>query len=248
MGTDVPFIKERTMFRVVIVTGGAQGIGACIAQYFAENGDKVVIADIKESVISHPNISFQKTDLKKEDDIKKLFSYVQEKYTTVHILINNGAISKYHKYITEVPLEEYDDVMAVNIRGAFVCVKEFIPLNKGQDYGRIVNISSTRWHQNEKDWEVYGISKGAMISLTNSLCVSLQDTPITVNAISPGWIETGDYDNLRVQDHKQHPSGRVGKPSDIARACLFLAAEENDFINGVNLIIDGGMTKKMIYE
>ena len=102
--------------------------------------------------------------------------------------------------------------------------------------------------QNEAGWEAYGASKGGIVSLTNSLCVSLINTGITVNAISPGWIETGDYESLTERDHKQHPSGRVGKPQDILNACLFLCREENDFINGANLIIDGGMTKKMIYE
>lgn len=86
-----------------------------------------------------------------------------------------------------------------------------------------------------------------MVSLTNSLCVSLSNTNITVNAISPGWIETEDYEHLTLEDHKQHPSGRVGKPQDIVNVCLFLSKEENDFINGANIIVDGGMTKKMIY-
>ena len=86
-----------------------------------------------------------------------------------------------------------------------------------------------------------------MVSLTNSLCVSLSNTNITVNAISPGWIETEEYEHLTLKDHKQHPSGRVGKPQDIVNVCLFLSKEENDFINGANIIVDGGMTKKMIY-
>ncbi|MGL4737468.1 MAG: SDR family oxidoreductase [Cellulosilyticaceae bacterium] len=120
-------------------------------------------------------------------------------------------------------------------------------INVGETYGRIIQIASTRFHQNEADWEAYGASKGGLVSLTNSLCVSLADTPITVNTISPGWIEVNAYDQLTQMDHKQHPSGRVGKPSDIVNACLFLADEDNDFINGSNIVVDGGMTKKMIY-
>ena len=87
-----------------------------------------------------------------------------------------------------------------------------------------------------------------MVSLTNTMTISLSDTPITVNTISPGWIQCENYDTLTEIDHKQHPSKRVGKPMDIVKACMFLSDEENDFVNGINLIVDGGITKKMIYE
>ena len=128
-----------------------------------------------------------------------------------------------------------------------MCCKQFVEANRGMEYGRIINIASTRWHQNEADWEAYGASKGGLVSLTNTLCVSLAGTRITVNAVSPGWIECSDYGSLTREDHMQHPSGRVGVPEDIARMVLFLAARENDFINGANIVIDGGMTKRMIY-
>ena len=95
--------------------------------------------------------------------------------------------------------------------------------------------------------EGYAASKGGIYSLTHALAVSLSEWNIIVNSIAPGWIETNDYESLRLEDHAQHPSKRVGKPEDIARACLFLCQEENDFINGENITIDGGMTKKMIY-
>ncbi|HSQ89136.1 SDR family NAD(P)-dependent oxidoreductase, partial [Romboutsia sp.] len=191
-------------------------------------------------------IEFYKADLRNEDEIKSVFEKVVNKYGTVHILINNGAISKFNKSIFDIDLSEFDDVIAVNLRGSFICSKEFIKANKGQNYGRIVNISSTRFNQNEAGWEAYGAAKGGIISLTNTMAISLSDTPITVNAISPGWIKVDDY-KLSEIDNKQHPSGRVGKPKDIVNACLFLTNEENDFVNGANIIVDGGMTKKMIY-
>ena len=95
--------------------------------------------------------------------------------------------------------------------------------------------------------EGYAASKGGIYSLTHALASSLSEWHITVNSIAPGWIQTHDYNQLRPEDHSQHPSRRVGKPEDIARMCLFLCRDENDFINGENITIDGGMTKKMIY-
>ena len=138
-------------------------------------------------------------------------------------------------------------VFGGNLRGAFLCCRAFQAANAGADYGRIINIASTRGLQNEAHWEAYGASKGGLTALTASLCVSLSGSGITVNAISPGWIETGDYAALRPEDHAQHPSGRVGRPDDILRAALFLADPANDFVNGANLIVDGGMTRRMIY-
>ena len=100
----------------------------------------------------------------------------------------------------------------------------------------------------ESGTEAYAASKGGIYSLTHALAISLAPYHITVNAISPGWIQNQDYASLRLEDHAQHPSGRVGKPEDIARMALFLSQTANDFINGENLTIDGGMTKKMIYD
>lgn len=99
----------------------------------------------------------------------------------------------------------------------------------------------------EAGTEAYSASKGAIASLTHALMMSYSGTGVTVNAISPGWIETGDTTALSAADHVQHPSGRVGVPDDIARTCLWLALPDNDFVNGENIIIDGGMTRKMIY-
>lgn len=114
--------------------------------------------------------------------------------------------------------------------------------------GSIVNIASTRATMSEPDTEAYAATKGGIVALTHALSMSLQEEYITVNSISPGWIETEEYNSLRPVDHDQHPSKRVGTPSDIARACVFLTSAENNFINGENLVVDGGMTRKMIYE
>lgn len=233
--------------KVVFVTGASNGIGKSIVEKYANLGATVIATDIIERDFQNNNIKFYKMDLKNKKSIEDTFKDVVNKYGKVNILINNGAISKFNKSIFDIEIEEFDEVISVNLRGAFICSKEFLKVNKGESYGRIINIASTRWNQNEAGWEAYGASKGGLVSLTNSMAISLGDTPITVNAISPGWIETNNYEELIEEDHKMHPSGRVGKQRDIVNACLFITNEENDFVNGANIVVDGGMTKKMIY-
>ncbi|WP_455539198.1 SDR family oxidoreductase [Terrisporobacter sp.] len=232
--------------KVVFVTGVANGLGNAIAKEYAKLNATVIGIDILDAKFEEENINFYKADLKNENEIKAVFQDVIKKYNTVHVLINNGAISQFNKSIFDIEISEFDEVIAVNLRGSFICAKEFIKANHGEDYGRIVNIASTRFNQNEAGWEAYGASKGGIVSLTNTMAISLSDTPIAVNAISPGWIKVDDYE-LSEMDKKQHPSGRVGIPRDIVNACLFLTNKENDFVNGANIIVDGGMTKKMIY-
>ena len=231
--------------KIAIVTGAAHGLGEDMAHRFAAEGYRVVALDIKPC--RDEAVDYLATDLSDPDSITEAFARVKRSYGTAHVLINNGAIAEFEKPITEVTLEEYDAVMDTNLRGYFLCAREFVALNKGEAYGRIINIASTRWHQNMAHWELYGMSKGGVVSLTNTLCVSLRGSAVTVNAISPGHIHTGDRADLEERDHQIHPSNRVGMPRDISNACLFLADEENDFINGANLVIDGGMTKRMIY-
>ncbi|MGL4771944.1 MAG: SDR family NAD(P)-dependent oxidoreductase [Clostridium sp.] len=236
------------MSRVALVTGAAGGIGYHIAIGFARKGYKVIGTDKIDGKFDEEKIEFIKMDLNSEEEISRVFEDVKNRYGGIHVLINNGAISNFNKSIFEISTEEFDEVISVNLRGAFICSKEFVKHNSGEEYGRIVNIASTRWNQNEENWEAYGASKGGLVSLTNTMAISLSNTNITVNAISPGWIQVNNYDELTVEEHKLHPSGRVGKPRDIVNTCLFLCHEENDFINGANLVVDGGMSKKMIYR
>ena len=233
--------------KIVIITGANGGIGKVLVEGYAKKGFKVIAVDINNYNFNNDNIDFYEVDLKCETQINDFFIKIKSKYKKVHILINNASIAHFNKSIFEIKNQEFNDIIDVNIRASFIFCKEFVKLNQGEDYGRIINISSTRFNQNEANWEAYGTSKGGIISLTNSLCVSLSNTPITVNAISPGWIENNDYDNLTDLDQSQHPSGRVGNPKDILNTSLFLTDIENDFINGANIIVDGGMTKRMIY-
>ena len=235
------------MKKRALITGSAQGIGRCLAEGFAKAGYEVFALDLQQTTFKQEHIHFFQADLKNEEEVKRCFRKIRNDYGQIHVLINNGAVSQFHKPIDEIAMEEFDRVIHTNLRGAFLCCREFVRQARQLEYGRIINIASTRFHQNEKDWEAYGASKGGIVSLTYSLCISLSNTNITVNAVTPGWIETKNYDALTKEDHLQHPCGRVGRPQDILRICLFLCDEENDFIDGANIVADGGMSKKMIY-
>ncbi|MBD8026854.1 glucose 1-dehydrogenase [Ureibacillus sp. Re31] len=243
--------------KVVIVTGAAQGIGKEIASQYAEAGAHVVLADInkqlgEEVYIQLKNkgysVLFIPTDVRKEQDVIHLMTASVERFRTIDILVNNAGIFKpISPY--DISIDVWDDIMDTNLRSVFMCSREaakFMRLNKNG--GAIVSMASTRAFMSEPHTESYAASKGGIVALTHALASSFAPDHIRVNCISPGWIETGDYEQLRDIDHQQHFSGRVGKPEDIARACLYLTDERNDFVTGINLTVDGGMTKKMIYE
>lgn len=239
---------------VVVVTGAAQGIGAGIAKAYAQSGAKVVLADQNRSLGMKLEMQltaqgfdclFIEVDVRDEQSVQSLMAQAKAHFGNITVLINNAGRSVF-KNIFELSLEEWDDIMATNLRSVFVCTREAAKyMNEG---GAIVSIASTRAFMSEPNSEAYAATKGGIIALTHALASSLAPRNITVNCISPGWIETGDYSELSEADHAQHFSGRVGKPEDIAKACLYLTDRSNNFITGQNITVDGGMTKKMIYE
>jgi len=237
----------------VIVTGGGNGIGLEIVRAFAEKGAIVVIADkddeagkrCSESIISSGGKAyFCKTDISVPADIKFLVSESLRLLGRIDVLVNNAGYGIW-KSPFELAVDEWDSIIDTNLRGTFLCSREAAAIMRKSGGGSIINISSTRALMSEANSEAYAASKGGIVALTHAMAASFSKDGIRVNCISPGWIETGDYEKLSKADHAQHFSGRVGKPSDIAKACLFLA--ENDFINATNIVIDGGMTHKMIY-
>lgn len=242
--------------KVVIVTGSGNGIGQSVAAAYAMKGANVVVTDkdeqagneTKERINSEGGKAiFLSSDNQNPEDIDRVVDQVMDQYGRIDILINNAGISKF-KPVDELSVEEWDEVLNTNLRGAFLYAQKAARHMKNNHHGgSIVNISSTRAFMSEPDSEAYAASKGGIFSLTHAMALSYQEQKITVNCISPGWIQTENYDQLREIDHQQHPSKRVGKTEDIARACLFLTNPLNDFITGENLMIDGGMTRKMIY-
>ena len=199
--------------RICIITGGTGGIGFHLCEGFQRAGYAVTALDVEQHKALPEGIGFIRTDLRQAEAVHDAFQRVTERHGAVHVLVNNAALAHFHKPIMEMTADEFDSALSVNLRGAFLCAQAFIKANAGQDYGRIINIASTRWNQNEAGWEAYGASKGGLVSLTNTLAVSLSATPITVNAVSPGWIQADGYEALSPADHAQHPSGRVGIPT-----------------------------------
>ena len=257
--------------RTAIVTGGLNGIGQVIASTLLSEGLNVVVADIAipadqtQSFInpftahSEDNYLLLHCDVSNEEHVKNVVAKTIEKFSSLHCVINNAAFShpRYHaKDITGLSLDEWNKVIGVNLTSIFLTTKHATPFLR-QSKGCIINMSSSRALQSEPNTEIYAASKGGVLSLTHSLAISL-GPEINVNAISPGWIDVGSYQvgkgrdhELQDYDHKQHPVGRVGKPEDIAKMCMYLINDgcqpESGFITGQNFVIDGGMTKKMIY-
>jgi NAD(P)-dependent dehydrogenase (short-subunit alcohol dehydrogenase family) len=248
--------------KVAIVTGGGQGIGKAIAKRFLQEGLNVVIAEIDEEAgketeaefKSLGSIRFVQTNIADEESVKNLVEETENFFDGIDVLVNNAARADPGNLpITELSLEDWNQTISINLTGAFLCAKHSITYLRKTE-GTIINISSTRALMSEPDTEAYSAAKGGILALTHALAISL-GPEIRVNCISPGWIEVGDWQKqstrhrteLTKQDHQQHPVGRVGTPEDVASLVFYLASPEAAFITGANYVVDGGMTKKMIY-
>lgn len=221
--------------KVVVITGGAHGIGKCIAEEFEKNGAHVAVIDKADG-------DHYVGDIADKNVLEKFAEHVIGKYGHVDILINNAL--PLMKGINECSYEEFSYAMAVGVTAPFYLSKLFMP--HFREGSSIINISSSRDRMSQPQTESYTAAKGGIAALTHALAVSLAGK-VRVNSISPGWIDT-DYTIYEGADAIQQPAGRVGNPLDIANMVLFLCSDKAGFITGENICIDGGMTKQMIYH
>ena len=221
--------------KVVIVTGGAQGIGRCIAEEFQKAGAMVCVIDKQQG----DNFV---GDIANKETLERFAKEVIEKHGHVDFLINNAL--PLMKGISECSYEEFQYAMSVGVTAPFYLAKLFMP--HFAEGASIVNISSSRDRMSQPQTESYTAAKGGIAALTHALAVSLAGK-VRVNSISPGWIDT-DYTMYEGSDAVQQPAGRVGNPLDIANMVLYLCSDKAGFITGENICIDGGMTRQMIYH
>ncbi|ADM27895.1 short-chain dehydrogenase/reductase SDR [Ignisphaera aggregans DSM 17230] len=252
---------ERFRDKTCIVTGGARGIGAAIAYRLASEGCRTAILDIDEYagrvreaefVSMGLKTIFIKADVSIEEEVSRAIDKVYKTFGSIDVLINNAGIGFSGKPIELQSIDEWRRIIDVNLTGPYLCSKHVVRYMKSRG-GVIINIASTRALQSEPHTEPYSASKGGLLALTHALAISLAPYKIRVLAVSPGWIDTSLWQIPRKEpklsplDHRQHPAGRVGRPEDIAALVAFLASDEAEWITGVNIVIDGGMTIKMIY-
>ena len=244
--------------KTAIVTGGASGFGAGIAQRFAHEGASVVVADINdpegESIASEIRDSggdavYIHADVTSRSDTKRMISAAVEHSGQLDILINNAGFSHANKSFTEVADEEFDRVYNVNVKAVYIAIQEAIPVFKRQGHGCIINTSSTAALRPRPGLAVYCSSKGAVSNLTKALAVEFAGDQIRINALCPVIGETGMLETfMGVPDTPENrkkfeatiPMGRFSTPSDVAAAALFLASDDASFITGVTMEVDGG--------
>jgi len=230
---------------VALVTGGSRGIGRAIADRLAGGGWRVVIADRAppEGESGASAHRFVNADVGDEGAVAALVAGIAAREGRLDAVVCNAGFM-IRKPIEALSLDEWNAVLGTNLTSTFLLARAAAPMLR-QANGAILTIASTRAHQSEPHTESYAASKGGLLALTHALAISLGPA-IRVNCISPGWIDT-QGGPLSAEDHAQHPAGRVGRPADVASLAAWLLGPESGFVTGAEFLVDGGMTRKMIY-
>ncbi len=237
--------------KVVVITGGANGIGRCLVEEFLKVGAYVAFIDIDTesatklvSTYNSEKLLFVQGDIANEEAIVKFVKEVVGRFGQADYLINNACISK-NGILSKCSFDDFNYVLSIGVSAPYMLT--MLLLEHFNPNAAIVNIASSRAFMSQKDTESYSAAKGGISALTHSLSISLAGK-VRVNSINPGWIDTGAFGELSSEDILQHPVKRVGQPLDIAKLVFFLCGEGSGFITGENFTVDGGMSKQMIYH
>ncbi|WP_249029126.1 SDR family oxidoreductase [Tannockella kyphosi] len=232
----------------VIVTGGNHGIGKQICLDYLAAGATVCMVDSNEELDQYlkcEKLFFYNGDVANKEVLVSFIQFCKEKLETIDILINNACVGS-KGILSDCSYEMFDRTLAIGLKAPYelsrLCKEELI-----KNKGKIVNIASSRAFQSQKDGEAYASAKGGIVALTHALSNSLSPY-VQVNAIAPGWIDVEETEVFDCLDEQSIPVGRVGKPKDISEAVLFITSQKASFLTGETIVIDGGMSKQMIYH
>lgn len=245
---------DRLKNKTALITGAARGIGFAIAETFGSAGATVIILDLFQEAVDEAVAKLIAKGYKADgftgnvtssESMECVFKCIAEKYTTLDILINNAGITK-DNLILRMKEEEWDAVMAVNLKGAFVCTQKAFKIMMKQRYGSIINMASVIGLMGNAGQANYAATKGGLIAFTKSCAKEFASRNVRVNAVAPGFIQTEMTHKLPVEVVAEYakaiPLGKMGTPEDVAKLCMFFASEDSAYITGQTLAVDGGLT------